>query len=255
MSTTTTVTHRYGWTPDRPDQRDHLFSAHWLDLLALPSQVDLRPQCPAIYDQGQLGSCTANAIAGALEFDQMKQKEQAFIPARLFIYYNERAKEGTVSSDSGAAIRDGIKSVNSQGACNEAEWPYDITRFTVQPPAQCYTDALLRRSLSYQRVTQSLHQMKAVLASGSPIVFGFSVYESFESSAVASTGIVPMPQMSESPIGGHAVMCVGFRDDEQMFTIRNSWGAWGDNGYCYMPYAYLLSSSLSSDFWTIKSVE
>lgn len=121
-------------------------------------------------------------------------------------------------------------------------------------PANCYIDALSHRSLNYQRVPQSLHQMKAVLASGSPIVFGFSVYESFESTEVASTGIVPMPQMSESPIGGHCCLIVGYQENEQRFTIRNSWGIWGDKGYCYMPYAYLLSSSLSSDFWTIRTV-
>lgn len=247
-------TRRYGWNPDRPDQRDHVFSAHWLDLLKLPSSVDLRGQCPEVYDQGDLGSCTANAIAGALEFDQLKQKEQPFTPARLFIYYNERAKEHTVSSDAGAAIRDGIKSVNSQGACPESEWPYNIAQFTVKPSTQCYTDALLHRSLSYQRVPQSLNQLKAVLAGGYPVVFGFTVYESFESAEVAQTGIVPMPGAGESVLGGHCCLIVGYQENEQRFTIRNSWGTWGQQGYCTMPYAYLLSSSLASDFWTIRTV-
>lgn len=253
MSTTTT--RRYGWQPDRPDQRDHLFSAHWLDLLKIPSQVDLRAQCPPVYDQLALGSCTANAIAGALEFDQMKQKEQVFIPSRLFVYWNERDKEGTVSSDAGAAIRDGIKSVNKQGACPESEWPYDISRFTVQPAAQCYRDALLHRSVSYQRIPRNLTQMTACLATGDPFVFGFTVYESFESSEVATSGMVPMPRRNEQVLGGHAVMAVGYHDAEAMFICRNSWGPdWGDKGYFYMPYAYLLSSSLSSDFWTIRTV-
>lgn len=247
----------YGWCPDRPDQRDHIFSAHWLDLLKLPQSVDLRSGCPVVYDQGQLGSCTANAIAGALEFDQIKQKLPEATPSRLFIYFNERAKEGTVNSDSGAAIRDGIKSVNVQGACAETLWPYDISKFTVEPPTECYQQGLQHRTVVYQRVPQSLSQMKACLASGYPFVFGFTVYESFESAQVASTGIVSMPAHTESVLGGHAVVCVGYDDASQRFTIRNSWGSsWGGpmQGYCTMPYAYLLSRSLASDFWTIRTV-
>src|SRR5437870_13626801 len=106
---------RYGWIPDIPDQRDHLFAAPILAPQTLPAKVDLRKKCPPVYDQGQLGSCTANAIAGAVEFDQMKERlPQIFVPSRLFIYYNERVIEGSVDSDSGAMLRDGIKTVASQ---------------------------------------------------------------------------------------------------------------------------------------------
>jgi C1A family cysteine protease len=248
--------HTLGWKRDLPDQRDHIYSARHYGSQLLPLSIDLRPGCPPIYDQLQLGSCTANALAGALEFDAIKQKEAPVTPSRLFVYYNERAREGTVASDAGASLRDGIKSVNRQGACPESEWPYDITQFAVQPPAQCYEDAMQHKALTYQRLAQSLAQMKTCLAEGYPILFGFSVYSSFESDAVAQTGIVPMPGHNEVLLGGHAVLCVGFREDEQIFTIRNSWGdAWGDHGYCYMPYAYLLSSSLASDFWTVRTVQ
>lgn len=246
---------KYGWIPDLPDQRDHLFSASLEHLAALPTSIDLRAQCPPVYNQLQLGSCTANAIAGAIEFDRLKQKIPDIKPSRLFIYYNERVMEGTVSSDSGAQIRDGIKSVASQGVCPEYEWPYDINQFTVKPTTQCYTDAIKDRALVYSRVMQSLNQMQAVLASGYPFVFGFTVYESFESQEVAQTGMVPMPQWGEQVLGGHAVMCVGYDNAQQRFIVRNSWSdQWADKGYCYMPYAYLLSPYLSSDFWTIKSV-
>src|SRR5215211_6988917 len=99
----------YGWTPDLPDGRDLVYGAPAEVVERLPRRVDLRKQCPSVYDEGQLGSCTANAIGGALEFDQMKQKQRnPFTPSRLFIYYNERDMEGTVDSDSGAQIRDGI---------------------------------------------------------------------------------------------------------------------------------------------------
>ncbi len=165
---------RYGWNPDLPDQRDHLYAAPPVYLSALPSQADLRPECPPVYDQGQLGSCTANAIAGALEFEQMKQSlPQVFVPSRLFIYYNERSIEGTVGEDSGAQIRDGIKSVGQQGDCPETQWPYVITKFKTKPPAACYKSAVQYRALTYQAVAQDLDQMKGCLASGYPFCFRF----------------------------------------------------------------------------------
>lgn len=246
---------RYGWIPDLPDHRDHIFSAPPEHLADLPPSVDLRPGCPAVYDQLALGSCTANAIAADIEFDRLKQKLPDFTPSRLFIYYNERVIEHSVSSDSGAMIRDGIKSVNKVGVCSESEWAYDIAQFATRPPSQCYTDALRDRALSYQRVTRSLTQMKACLAAGDVFTFGFTVYESFESAQVASTGIAPMPGPNESVLGGHAVCAVGYNDSHQAFYCRNSWGsAWGQSGYFTLPYAYLLNKGLSSDFWVIKTV-
>jgi len=221
----------------------------------LPAAVDLRPKCPAVYDQGQLGSCTGNAIAGAVEFDLLKQKAKDFAPSRLFIYYNERVMEGTVGTDAGAQIRDGIKSVGKQGACPETDWPYDITKFTKKPPAKAYTNALKTRATSYCRVARTLQQIKGCLASGYPFVLGFTVYEGFESQAVANTGILNMPLSSEKMLGGHAVLAVGYDDKSQRFIIRNSWGTgWGQKGYFTMPYTYLLDENLSDDFWTIRLV-
>jgi C1A family cysteine protease len=245
----------YGWIPDLPDQRDHLYAAPGPVLAQLPTSADLTPQCPPVYDQGQLGSCTGNAIAGAIEFERMKQKLSDFVPSRLFIYYNERVIEGTVNSDSGAQIRDGIKSVAQQGVCPEADWPYDISKFDQQPSASAYQDALMDRAVSYQLVVQNLNQMKGCLASGYPFVFGFTVYESFESPTVAQTGHAPMPGSGEQQVGGHAVMAVGYDDSQQWFIVRNSWGAgWGMSGYFTLPYTYLTQSSLAADFWTIRLV-
>lgn len=248
---------RYGWVPDLPDHRDFMYAAPPIALATLPAQKDLRDQCPAVYDQGQLGSCTANAIAAAHEFEQKQQKSRrAFTPSRLFIYYNERVIEGTVSEDAGAMIRDGIKSVVKQGACPETQWPYVITRFTKKPTPICYHEALNHQVVSYLRLVQNINQMKGCLASGYPFVFGFSVYESFESSVVARTGQVPMPAGDERLLGGHAVMAVGYNDAHQYFIVRNSWGArWGRKGYCFMPYAYLTNPDLAADFWTIRLVE
>ena len=247
---------RYGWIPDLPDARDHLYAAPAPVMAALPPKADLRPQCPPVYDQGQLGSCTANAISAAIQFDRMKQNLRPdFVPSRLFIYYNERVIEGTVSSDSGAQIRDGIKTVAKQGTCPEPDWPYDISKFAVSPPKPDYTEALKNRAVGYSRLVQNLNLLKSCLASGYPFVFGFTVYESFESQAVAQSGMVPMPSASEKTVGGHAVLAVGYDDVPQRFIVRNSWGTgWGISGYFMMPYAYIIDLNLADDLWTIRLV-
>lgn len=246
----------YGWARDLPDMRDFLYAAPLGRFPnGLPTAIDLRPECPPVYDQGQLGCCTGNGIAGTIEFDQRKQGNTEFTPSRLFIYYNERVIEGTVSQDSGAQVRDGIKSVAKLGAPPETDWPYDITKFADSPPATAYADAKQDLVSSYARVSHSLPQMQGCLAEGYPFVFGFTVYESFESETVAQTGIVPMPASGEAVKGGHCVVAVGYDDAERMFIVRNSWGTgWGLQGYFKMPYEYLVSPHLASDFWTIRSV-
>jgi C1A family cysteine protease len=249
---------RYGWIPDLPDQRDHLYAAPQPVLAKLPKKVDLRTKCPPVFNQGELGSCTANAIAAAHQFDQLKQKKpKAFTPSRLFIYYNERVMEGTVREDSGAMIRDGIKSLVKQGAAPESTWPYIVSKFAAKPPKKCYDAGLKNQALSYQRLTPVLSQLKGCLAAGYPFVFGFSVYESFESETVARTGKVPMPDGStEKQLGGHAVLAVGYDEARQRFIVRNSWGTgWAIKGYCTFPYAYLLDRNLCDDFWTVRVVE
>jgi C1A family cysteine protease len=254
MSKRIVIPRRYGWVPDVPDHRDHLYAAPVVHLAKLPAKKDLRPHCPPVYNQGQLGSCTANAIGAAIQFERLKQKlKPNFVPSRLFIYYNERVMEHSVHSDSGAQIRDGIKSVAKQGDCPEKEWPYDIKKFDAKPTAACFKDAVKYKAVQYQRVAQVLNQMKGCLASGYPFVFGFSVYTEFEGDAVAKTGMMGMPGPKEKLLGGHAVMAVGYNDSEQRFIVRNSWGnKWGIKGYFTMPYSYITDSNLADDFWTIR---
>ncbi|HEX4373016.1 MAG TPA: C1 family peptidase, partial [Puia sp.] len=200
-----------GWVADRPDQRDLFYATPPAVSTTLPAATDMRKKCPPVYNQECLGSCTANAIAGAIEFEQIRQnKKSAFMPSRLFIYYNERAMEGTVSSDSGAQIRDGIKSVAKKGVCTEEEWPYTIgtckvtgsdsngepiydtgTKFKQKPTAACYKDALKYEVLQYQRLQNVLPQLKGCLAEGYAFVLGFTVYSSFYN--IGKNGMMPLP--------------------------------------------------------------
>jgi C1A family cysteine protease len=247
--------YKYGWMPDLPDQRDYLYSAVRPVPPKLPSHVDLRPSCSKVEDQGNVGSCTANALAGALEFLEIRDKVHYADLSRLFIYYNERAIEHSIKSDSGAMIRDGIKTLAKQGVCIEELWPYVVSRFTEKPAAACYKEASAHQITSYHRIL-TLDEMRTCLAEGYPFVFGFTVYESFESQKTAKTGKVEMPKTGERAIGGHAVVAVGYDDAEKRFIVRNSWSTkWGMKGYFTMPYAYLADRNLSDDFWTIRRGE
>lgn len=245
----------YGWTRDKPDERDleSLFAFHKSHVNI--SSVDMREKSPPVYDQGNLGSCTANGIGFCYQYDEMKQDNyNNFVPSRLFIYYNEREKEGTVKTDSGASVRDGIKCINILGVCDETLWPYDIAKFTVKPSQICYDEGKKAHAVKYHRVKHTLEQLKLALVHGYPVVFGFDVYESFESEEVAKTGIMPYPKPTEKMLGGHCVALVGYDDSKEMFIVRNSWGSeWGDKGYFYMPYSYATSKH-ASDFWTVTSV-
>jgi C1A family cysteine protease len=242
---------KYHWTRDREDTRDHLFAPR---LSSLPTSVDLRNNCSPIEDQGDLGSCTGNAIAGIMEYLARKARKTTDV-SRLFIYYQERLLEGTINYDSGAYIRDGIKAVNKYGVPTENLWPYDVRKYAYRPTPAAYTNAATRKAVSYQKCA-NFTAVKAALAQGYPVVIGFDVYESFESDAVARTGMMPMPnKQREQLLGGHAVVLVGYNDTTQRFIARNSWGTgWGDHGYFYMPYGVIQDTTMSSDFWIITSI-
>ena len=235
---------KYPWVKQPVDSRDYILT---LPTVALPSTVDLRNKMPSVYDQGDLGSCTANAIGAAFEYLEAVKT----MPSRLFIYYNERSLEGTVSTDAGAIIRDGIKVVVKNGVCPESLWPYNVAQFAVKPPQKCYDQAIKHVVVKYYSVQQNLTALKTALASNLPIVFGVSVYESFEQ---VTDGNIPMPKPSEKCLGGHAILICGYCDKTQRFIFRNSWGtSWGQAGYGTLPYAYVTNPNLASDFWVIQS--
>ena len=242
---------KYHWVRDKIDTRDYAYQ-----LTATPPRtvVDLRPYCSPIEDQGQLGSCTGNAIAGAIELLD-KRAGRTLDVSRLFIYYYERLLEGTVNYDSGAYIRDGIRATNRYGAPLESLWPYNISRFRTAPSTEAINDAAKRKVTLYERAVD-FNACIDSLNNGYPVIVGFDVYSSFEANSVARTGMMPYPNVNrESLLGGHAVLLVGYNNSTQRFTVRNSWGTnWGDRGYFYMPYQVIQNTRMSGDFWVIKSV-
>lgn len=276
--------HAYGWIKQSVDERDVKLTRPVALKTDLPPSVDLRPQMPPPYDQGQLGSCSANAIAAAVEYYCIKTDYKwKFTPSRLFMYYNERALEGTIDQDAGAELRDGLKSLNLNGICPETEgdgtkpdwlWPYSDgpDLFKQKPPEACYKDSVLHEALKYEAVPPNAAAVMTVLAAGIPIIFGIPVYSSFESASVAACGVVPLPSSRDQLQGGHAVLAVGYFNKlpptvlaaakkarrtvagGAYVLVRNSWGSdWGDGGYFYLPLSAYMCK-LGDDFWALEAV-
>jgi C1A family cysteine protease len=244
----------YGWKPSLPDLRDLHYHAPAHVMASLPPAVDLSAGVGPVLNQGQIGSCGPNSSDSLIMFDQQKQSLPVASVSRLLIYYYSRLLMGTVQQDSGVNNRDMLKALNQYGFCDESLWPYDTIRFTSQPPAEAVKAAAPNKIQSYAVVNQTLGGVKGCLASGFPFLFGFTVYESFESQEVANTGIVPMPQRSERSVGGHDVVICGYDDITQRFKFKNSWGSWGMGGFGYFPYAYVLDPNLSGDFWVVNAI-
>lgn len=250
----------YGCNPDRADHRDHEF----LPAVArqhLPAQVSLNVAAIPVLDQGQQGSCTGHGTAGVVMFDQQKQGEPIVIPSRAMIYYDARIPEGSTGTDSGAQVRDAVAGVARYGACTDAEFPYDDQVCDVAPSAANYAEGRLQEAIVYERVRYGhLHQ---TLASGFPFVFGFTVYESFESAAVAASGIVPIPEPGESVIGGHCVWATGYNSSytqtvdampPRTVRCRNSWGSsWGCGGDFVLPQ-WFFDERQASDYWVVRRI-
>lgn len=245
---------RAGWLPDIPDFRDFKYSSRFAVGTDVKPETDFRSLFSPVEDQGSLGSCTANAIAGALELLD-KADGNGFVDAsRLYIYYYERLRMMTVLRDSGAYLRDGIK-VCAEGYADEVLWPYDIRKFKMRPSKAARDDARKRRLTSYYRI-ESLAELKDALSRGIPVVFGFSVYNSMMTPGVMKSGVIPMPKRGDRLEGGHAVCAAGYSDSRRAVLIRNSWGdKVGEAGYFWLPYGYLESRDLSDDIWALVKQE
>src|ERR1019366_5116995 len=173
---------------------------------AIPKTMDLRSKCPEVYNQGQIGSCAANATAAAIAFDIIKQNTEVFMPSRLFIYYNARLLNGTPSIDSGTTMHEAVAGLTGKGACSETEWPYIQLKLTVPPTTQCYQDAQNCKPTEVKWLDQTQDAITFLISSGFPVVCGIMVYASFETPEVTLTGSVPTPQAGEDFKGGHAIV-------------------------------------------------
>ena len=215
-----------------------------------PAKMDLRDMQAPVYDQDQLGSCTAFAMTkGMREFMQRKDGERVVPLSALFSYYETRDRLGAIMSDSGGTITDGMAALTDEGAAPDELWPYEIKKFKLQPPKEAYKAA---EEFKVREITQlaGLDDVKGVLAKGQTVAFGFMVYSSLMK--VGSSGVMPMPKPGEKMMGGHAVLAVGYDDTKKALIVRNSWGEkWGDDGYFYMPYEFVTDENCM-DFWTAK---
>ena len=282
-----------GWIPDYPDFRDYTEETEIVkDILkgtglprgrgkkalarpnkALPATVDLREWCSPIENQRMLGSCTANAGAGIIEYYERKSFGRHINASRLFLYKVTRNLM-KMKGDTGAYLRVTIGAMVLFGVPPEEYWPYtdNQNKFDAEPPAFCYAFAQNYKTLKYYRHDlprvagdEVLHRVKTYLAAGHPSMFGFTVYNSIEQAA--ADGRIPFPSAKERIEGGHAIAAVGY-DDKMIIEnnygggkttgallIRNSWGTeWGEKGYGWLPYEYLLRS-LAEDFWSVIKKE
>jgi C1A family cysteine protease len=243
---------KFGWKPQKPDGRDFALSITVPRVMPIRSSVE--KFFSTVEDQGDLGSCVFNAGVALLESLMIRNKHSFFDMSRLFPYYNVRVDYGQVNEDTGAEIRDAVSSLRKLGCCTELLWPYVTGKFAIKPPAKCYQQALNYQITRYE-VVNGLNEIKACISSSRVgVIFGFWVYESFMN--IGADGIMPVPKSYEDCLGGHAVVIVAYDDKAKRVKVRNSWGKnWGDKGYFYMPYEFLLDPDECMDFWRITAAE
>lgn len=240
------------------DVRDKLFQSTLKDIVdpsALPRKVDMKVGWGSIFDQGDLGSCVSNTVAGCIRFVRKRDGLSVYDPSRLYNYYYGRLLEDfPVTEDTGMYIRSGYKAVAHHSICSERNWPYIVRRFSTEPTSYAKSAASQHKRFQYMAIPHDLTLIKKCLADGYPVSFGFAIYTSFMTATVARTGIVPTPDTSrERILGGHAMTIVGYDDDTQRFIVANSWGSdWGDEGFCYFPYDFMMNNDLTGDFWTAR---
>jgi len=257
--------YQFGWKKDTKWEQQKInylsdqFSVFtifkYLNLYDNIKYVDLRNihDIP-IYNQLSLNSSPANAIVYCYHYELLKNENfYKNIPSRLFLYYNQY--NSLINSENdiiGTSIFSGLNILHNLGVCSEETYPYDIIS-EKSPSEEAYKEASENKIIAYNAIDQNIYQLKATLINGYPILFGFNVYSSFLSDSVSENGNVTIPSDNEELIGHHAAVIIGYDDGDKVFLVRNSWGSeWGDSGYCYIPYEYILNQNYASDFWILK---
>lgn len=243
------IRRQYTLKPDTKDLRDIFAMAPRATAVKIPDSLDLRSHFPVVRDQGSEGSCTAHAWSAALDYQREAIGRPTSMFSRRFIYYWERALEGTINEDAGAQLRSGAKVLAKYGAPEELLWPYVTQNFATAPSDDATSAALRNRIGKYQRVRCDIKTIQLMLAQRYCVVVGLAIFESFESAVVARSGVLHLPKFSEARLGRHAVVIVGYTN-MQRFIVRNSWGeSWGQSGYFTVPFDYI--SAYASDCWSI----
>jgi C1A family cysteine protease len=240
---------KYGWVRQKLDHRDAIY--RW-GATATIQDIDLRssPWNPPIWDQGEIGSCTAHYAAYGFYYCHAAEGKKNFMPSRLYNYFMARSLEGPTNRDDGAEVRDCVKSAVQFGFPDEKDWPYETNLVTVRPSKAVCDSAKVNITIQYSSVPQKLNSIISCLTHKIPVGFGFNCYRQFEN--VGADGIVKMPSPTEQPIGGHCCAIVGAKTTEEVFICRNSWSEqWGDKGFFYIPFEYLMNTDLASDFWAM----
>lgn len=214
------------------------------------TKIDLRNKFPQVYDQGKIGSCTANALCSIYEYDTYN-----FKGSRLFLYYNERMLLNETDVDNGAYLSDGIFTLKTFGLCEEKDWPYIIENLFKKPTDDIYQKAKINFVIEAFSISNDIQTLKYWLQKNEPIAIGIAIYSNFMNFSVARTGNIGLPTANDRFIGGHAVVLCGYDDITQKFIVRNSWGSyWGDKGYFYIPYDYITDDNLCNDLWIITKI-
>jgi C1A family cysteine protease len=222
-----------------------------LKAVKLPVSFSLAPYNSTIYDQGNLGSCTANALSTAYRIQYKIRNSVDYHASRLAIYYYERQIINTIDQDSGAYVTDGLKYIKDNGICSETTWPYVISRFKLQPGrSRNLVEENSHKLTSYSIIpvnSNAITAIKIVLNTNKPVLLAVAIYSSFVTSSVARRGIVPVPNTRrESLLGGHEMTIVEYNDKTNLFTVVNSWGSlWAANGSCFIPYSYISNRNLT----------